>query len=170
MSRGAAAHFNALQHAVQHALQHAVQPRGALCRWTALHLASQSGTTELAAALLLMRADVSSTSSSSGYPLRSRAAVPRATAVATAREHAAQHPSGQLRRCAAHCAALNVGLALQLHRAALRRVERPHGDREGADRGACRRALPGARRVRPSARGRALRRVCKLRRQRVHKA
>ncbi len=133
MSRGAAAHFNALQHAVQ--------PRGALCRWTALHLASQSGTTELAAALLLMRADVDS-KTSSGYLLRGRAAVPRATAVATAREHAAQHPSGQLRRCAAHCAALNAGLALQLHRAALRRVERPRGDRAGADRGACRRALP----------------------------
>jgi hypothetical protein len=82
MSRGAAAHFNALQHAVQ--------PRGALCRWTALHLASQSGTTELAAALLLMRADVNS-KTSSGYPLRGRAAVPRATAAATAWEHAAQH-------------------------------------------------------------------------------
>jgi hypothetical protein len=70
MSRGAAAHFDALQHAVQ--------PRGALCRWTALHLASQSGTTELAAALLRMRADVNS-KTSSGYPLRGRAAVPRAS-------------------------------------------------------------------------------------------
>jgi hypothetical protein len=89
MSRVAAAHFDALQHAVQ--------PRGALCRWTALHLASQSGTTELAAALLLMRADVNS-KTSSGYPLRSRAAVPRASR----REHVAQHPSGLLRRCAAH--------------------------------------------------------------------
>jgi hypothetical protein len=161
MSRGAAAHFNALQHAVQ--------PRGALCRWTALHLASQSGTTELAAALLLMRADVDS-KTSSGYPLRGRAAVPRATAAATAWEHAAQHRAACSVGVQRICAALNVGLALQLHRAALCGVERPRGDREGADCGSCRRALPGARRVRPSASGRALRRVCKLRRQRVHKA